>query len=88
MDEWQRKALVGAGLAVTSDGETIWRSLGYIVHQARRAGTLSEPDAPASDEQEDLATTAERLPELAAFSRLRAAGIPMVTRPTKNSYTL
>jgi len=78
MDEWQRNALVAAGIAVTSDGETIWRSLGHVVRQARSAGTLAEPDAPTSDEQERPATTAERLPELTAFSRLRDAGVPMV----------
>ena len=79
MEEWQRKALVAAGLAVTSDGETIWRSLGHIVRQARRAGTLAEPDAPAgADREEHPGTVAERLPELTAFSRLRAAGVPMV----------
>ena len=79
MDEWQRKALVAAGLAVTSDGETIWRSLGHIVRQARRAGTLAEPAGPAgSDNGKHPGTVPERLPELTAFSRLRASGIPMV----------
>jgi acetate---CoA ligase (ADP-forming) len=78
MAEWQRKALVAAGIAVTSDGETIWRSLGHIVRQARIAGALAEPDAPVGDEQDDMATTPERLPELTAFSRLRDAGVPMV----------
>jgi acyl-CoA synthetase (NDP forming) len=78
MDEWQRKALVAAGIAVTSDGETIWRTLGHIVRQARIAGTLAEPD-PAGDAAEEHSTpTPERLEELTAFSRLRAAGVPMV----------
>jgi acyl-CoA synthetase (NDP forming) len=79
MEEWQRTALVAAGLAVTSDGETIWRSLGHIVRQARCAGALAEPDTPAgADGEEHPATTPERLPERTAFSRLRAAGVPMV----------
>jgi hypothetical protein len=79
MDEWQRKALVAAGIAVTSDGETIWRSLGHIVRQARIAGTIAEPDPrPSDDIEEHTTTNPERLAELTAFSRLRAAGVPMV----------
>jgi acyl-CoA synthetase (NDP forming) len=76
MEEWQRAALVAAGIAVTSDGETIWRTLGHIVRQARIAGTLAEPDSASDDAEEH--PTPERLEELTAFSRLRAAGVPMV----------
>jgi acetate---CoA ligase (ADP-forming) len=77
--DWQRKALVAAGFAVTMDGETIWRSLGHIVRQARIAGQL--PDAappPAADTAPGDSTPAARLPELEAFGRLRAAGVPMI----------
>ncbi len=79
--EWQRKVLVDAGFAVTSDGETIWRSLGHIVRQARIAGQLPEagpaPVDSAADPQDDVAPAA-RVPELEAFERLRAAGLPMI----------
>jgi len=81
MSEWQRDQLVAAGLAVTSDGETIWRSLGHIVRQGRAAGTLSEA-ASGTTGPGLLATAAPapaRLPELEAFARLREAGLPMVT---------
>ena len=81
ISEWQRDQLVAAGLAVTSDGETIWRSLGHIVRQARAAGTL--PEAATSQDTaapQDVGTPAPvRLPELEAFARLREAGLPMVT---------
>jgi hypothetical protein len=79
--DWQRKILVEAGFAVTSDGETIWRSLGHIVRQARIAGQLpaahpTPASAPTNAHAESAA--ASRVPELEAFARLRAAGVPMV----------
>jgi acyl-CoA synthetase (NDP forming) len=87
MEEWQRDALVTAGFAVTSDGETIWRSLGHIARQARAAGTLPGRDAPGRDAHGGPGRglpAPERLPELDAFGRLRAAGIPMIeTEPVR-----
>jgi acyl-CoA synthetase (NDP forming) len=82
--DWQRQALVAAGFAVTSDGETIWRSLGHIARQARIAGQLNDrqPErsvAPAESPEP------ERLPELDAFARLRAEGVPMIaTEPVRS----
>jgi acyl-CoA synthetase (NDP forming) len=78
--DWQRTALVDAGFAVTMDGETIWRSLGHIVRQARIAGQLPErapADPPSAADTAHDSTPAARLPELEAFDRLRAAGVPM-----------
>jgi acyl-CoA synthetase (NDP forming) len=77
--DWQRKVLVDAGFAVTSDGETIWRSLGHIVRQARNAGQLTAAgtEASTSTDAHD-ANAASRVPELEAFDRLRAAGVPMI----------
>jgi acetyl-CoA synthetase (ADP-forming) len=89
MEEWQRDALVAAGFAVTSDGETIWRSLGHIVRQSRIAGTLAEdgskaPARVAGRAGGNAAGPPERLPELTAFDRLRTAGVPMVgTEPVR-----
>jgi acyl-CoA synthetase (NDP forming) len=79
--DWQRQALVDAGFAVTADGETIWRSLGHIVRQARIAGQLPEPRANSdtSDDAHDEGAAVPRLPELEAFDRLRAAGVPMIS---------
>jgi acyl-CoA synthetase (NDP forming) len=86
MAEWQRNSLVAAGFAVTSDGETIWRSLGHIVRQAVVAGQTTDRGAltPADSSSLD-SSEPERLPERDAFDRLRAAGIPMVeTYPVRS----
>jgi acyl-CoA synthetase (NDP forming) len=75
MTEWQRHALVGNGIAVTSDGETIWRSLAHIARGAAPHGSggtpvvILEPMSHATDRY---------LGELEAFGRLRNAGVPMV----------
>ncbi len=80
LPEWQRDQLVAAGFAVTSDAETIWRSLGHIARQARAVGTAPTPlvsTEPADPHSADSDVPA-RLPELEAFDRLRNAGVPMV----------
>jgi hypothetical protein len=77
LPEWQRDQLVAAGLAVTSDAETIWRSLGHIARQARAAHTAPESEPEAID-ADDGGGAPPRLPELEAFNRLRSAGLPMV----------
>jgi len=79
MIDWQRDQLVAAGLAVTSDGETIWRSLGHIVRQSRVSGALADAAGPApAGTPETPAAAPARLPELEAFARLGEAGLPMV----------
>jgi acyl-CoA synthetase (NDP forming) len=76
---WQRRALVDAGLAVTSDAETVWRALGHISRHMQRRGTSVRPAEPAQAAGVlEKATAPGRLPELDAFARLRDAGIPMV----------
>jgi acetyl-CoA synthetase (ADP-forming) len=76
---WQRRALVDAGFAVTSDAETVWRALGHITRHMARQGIA----APIAERTAVVAASASRvgpirLLELEAFSRLQGAGIPMV----------
>ncbi|MDI1288334.1 MAG: acetate--CoA ligase family protein [bacterium] len=81
LPEWERDQLVSAGMAVTSDAETIWRSLGHIARQARAADNspASKAEATAAGHAHGNADAPKRLPELEAFNRLREAGVPMVT---------
>jgi acyl-CoA synthetase (NDP forming) len=80
ISDWHRQQLSAAGLAITSDGETIWRSLGHIARQARAAGTLRDERTARASAEDSASPPARpvRLPELEAFARLRAAGVPMV----------
>jgi acetate---CoA ligase (ADP-forming) len=79
LETWERRALVDAGLAVTSDAETVWKALGCITRHMARQGSgskfLETPDAAAESTIEPVP---HRLPELDALSRLRDAGLPMV----------
>jgi len=75
MTEWQRDALVTSGIAVTSDGETVWRSLGHIATRS----SVAPPEADTLLAEASLPSTAVRyLPELEAIAQLRDAGVPMV----------
>ena len=70
-----RELLGAAGVVTTADAETIWRSLAHI---ARAAGIPSDVSEAVDEEPVGHDAAPRRLPELAAFERLRGAGVPMV----------
>jgi acyl-CoA synthetase (NDP forming) len=83
-EPWERRALVDAGLAVTSDAETVWRALGCITrHMARQEGNRGDGRVALAPHAAE--PVPRRLPELDAFARLEDAGIPMVSTQVVDS---
>jgi acetate---CoA ligase (ADP-forming) len=83
------EALGAAGVAVTADGETIWRSLARIASgtdlAAPSAVTSPPAAAPLGPSDESPAPARRAVPELEAFERLTGLGLPMIDTVTVES---